>query len=388
MLAEEDRCAEKEPVAPVGDPERLLALADRSTDLFLLDEPTSGLDPFVQQEFHAIIREHADAGTAVALSSHVLSEVERVADRVAIIRAGQLIMESLARLRECATHTVEVRFASPPPHDPFAAVDGIRDVRQQGSVLHRSVQGRIDALIKVIANYDVVDLFAALRLFSVLLDVGLATACIAACATTLGLFVGCIALDLGAATVRPTFTRGIAAVVLPGYEVYRDDLHLMYSHRWTGSRAHWRSEDSADAPPQDVAVPGIAGQTPNGCRRSSTRSAGRSGRRFAWSRVRRSLRAARLEGPVGVGCPRARRSGRRGFRPCRAGAERLHSDSRYLGHVHVEAREAGWCARCWAGTRCPVGTCRWRPSPGRRVILHGLQRPRRRGRDGSDGCGR
>ena len=93
MLAEEDSCAAEEPVAPVGDPERLLALADRSTDLLLLDEPTSGLDPFVQHEFHAIIREHADAETAVVLSSHVPSEVERVADRVAIIRAGQLIME-------------------------------------------------------------------------------------------------------------------------------------------------------------------------------------------------------------------------------------------------------------------------------------------------------
>ena len=99
-----------------------------------------------------------------------------------------------------------MRFASPPPHDPFAAVDGIRDVRSRARCCTARSKDASTLLIKAIANYDVVDLFAALRLFSVLLDMGLAAACIAACATTLGLFVGCIALGLGAATGRPTFT--------------------------------------------------------------------------------------------------------------------------------------------------------------------------------------
>jgi beta-exotoxin I transport system ATP-binding protein len=127
--------------------------------LLLLDEPTSGLDPLVQQEFHRMLRERADAGTAVLLSSHILSEVERVADRVAIIRSGRLLMtESLAGLREKARHTVEVRFGSAPPPDAFAGVPGITDVRLDGRVLHCTMQGVVDPLIKALGHYHVLDL--------------------------------------------------------------------------------------------------------------------------------------------------------------------------------------------------------------------------------------
>jgi ABC-2 type transport system ATP-binding protein len=135
-------------VALLGDPE-----------LLLLDEPTSGLDPLVQQEFHHILRERVEAGAAVMLSSHVLSEVEHVADRVAIIRSGQLLMaESLATLREKARHTVEVRFASPPPPDAFANVPGITGVRLDGPVLRCTVQGVVDPLVKALGRYPVTDL--------------------------------------------------------------------------------------------------------------------------------------------------------------------------------------------------------------------------------------
>lgn len=135
-------------LALLGDPE-----------LLLLDEPTSGLDPLVQAEFHAILRERVEAGAAVMLSSHVLSEVERVADRVAIIRSGRLLMlESLAGLREKARHSVEVRFGSPPPPDAFAAVPGITDVRLDGALLRCTMQGVVDPLIKELSRYHVVDL--------------------------------------------------------------------------------------------------------------------------------------------------------------------------------------------------------------------------------------
>jgi ABC-2 type transport system ATP-binding protein len=128
-------------------------------NLLLLDEPTSGLDPLVQQEFHLMLRERAEAGTAVLLSSHILSEVERIADRVAIIRSGRLLMtESLAGLREKARHTVEVRFGSPPPPDAFAGVPGITDVRLDGRVLHCTMQGVVDPLIKALGHYHVLDL--------------------------------------------------------------------------------------------------------------------------------------------------------------------------------------------------------------------------------------
>jgi beta-exotoxin I transport system ATP-binding protein len=135
-------------LALLGDPE-----------LLLLDEPTSGLDPLVQQEFHRMLRERADAGAAILLSSHILSEVERVADRVAIIRSGRLLMlESLAGLREKARHTVEVRFGSAPPPDAFADVPGITDVRLDGAVLRCAMQGVVDPLIKALGRYHVLDL--------------------------------------------------------------------------------------------------------------------------------------------------------------------------------------------------------------------------------------
>jgi beta-exotoxin I transport system ATP-binding protein len=136
----------------------LLALLG-DPDLLLLDEPTSGLDPLIQQEFHHMLRERVEAGTAVMLSSHVLSEVEHIADRVAIIRSGRLVMaESLATLREKARHTVEVRFASPPPADAFAAVPGITDVRLDGPVLRCTMQGAVDPLVKALGRYTVTDL--------------------------------------------------------------------------------------------------------------------------------------------------------------------------------------------------------------------------------------
>ena len=136
----------------------LLALLG-DPDLLLLDEPTSGLDPLVQAEFHGILRERVAAGAAVMLSSHVLSEVERVADRVAIIRSGRLLMtESMAGLRQKARHWVEVRFGSPPPPDAFAAVPGITDVRLDGTLLRCTMQGAVDPLVKALSRYHVVDL--------------------------------------------------------------------------------------------------------------------------------------------------------------------------------------------------------------------------------------
>jgi len=136
----------------------LIALIGDS-DVLLLDEPTGGLDPLVQHEFHRIIRERTEAGAAVLLSSHVLSEVERVADWVAIIRSGQLIvLESLAELRKKATHTVQVRFRDQPPADTFDRIPGIRDVVLDGTLLHCTLQGTVDPFIKALAQFEVLDL--------------------------------------------------------------------------------------------------------------------------------------------------------------------------------------------------------------------------------------
>jgi ABC-2 type transport system ATP-binding protein len=136
----------------------LLALLGNPA-LLLLDEPTSGLDPLMQQEFHRVLRERVDAGAAVMLSSHMLSEVERVADRVAIIRSGRLlVLQTLTELRQNATHTVEVRFAAAPLANAFARVPGIRDVHLDGALLRCTMQGVVDPLVKAIGRYEVVDL--------------------------------------------------------------------------------------------------------------------------------------------------------------------------------------------------------------------------------------
>ena len=129
-----------------------------SPPLLLLDEPSGGLDPLVQQEFHHVVRERAEAGTAVLLSSHVLSEVERVADQVAIIRAGRLIMtESLEELRRKARHSVHVRFTTPPPAGTFDRLPGLSDVRLDDTQLRCTVQGTIDPLIKTLARFEIAD---------------------------------------------------------------------------------------------------------------------------------------------------------------------------------------------------------------------------------------
>jgi len=131
-----------------------------SPDLAVLDEPTSGLDPIAQQEFHELVRETTDRGGTVLLSSHVLDEVQRMADRVGIIRAGRLIaVERLEELRAKALHRVVARLAGPVDVARFARMAGLRDLSLEGGVLRCGVpEASIDALVKALAGYRVVDL--------------------------------------------------------------------------------------------------------------------------------------------------------------------------------------------------------------------------------------
>ena len=111
-------------------------------ELLVLDEPTSGLDPLVQQTFHAMVRETVEEGRTVFLSSHVLSEVQHVADRVGIIREGRIVaVEEVGALRGRSVHELEVRFADPVPRDTLEAVAGVRSVRLEGPVAHVLVGG-------------------------------------------------------------------------------------------------------------------------------------------------------------------------------------------------------------------------------------------------------
>ena len=98
-------------------------------DLLILDEPTTGLDPLMQREFLAMVREARDQGRTVFLSSHVLSEVEAVADTVAMLQTGRLVVvESVQNLKGRALRRVDLTFEKPPPLDVLRAAPAVREV--------------------------------------------------------------------------------------------------------------------------------------------------------------------------------------------------------------------------------------------------------------------
>ena len=126
-------------------------------ELLILDEPIAGLDPLVQQSFHALLGEIAAAGRTVFLSSHTLSEVERVAQRVAILREGRLVVvDSLENLRAIAVQRLEVEFAgSAPSPDELRALPGVRDVTHAGLHLVVAFEGSADPVVKALARHEV-----------------------------------------------------------------------------------------------------------------------------------------------------------------------------------------------------------------------------------------
>jgi ABC-2 type transport system ATP-binding protein len=128
--------------------------------VLIMDEPSSGLDPLIQREFQAMMREVAAAGRTVFLSSHTLSEVQRVADRVGIIRHGRLIaLESVASLRSKAIRRVEMEFGSPVDGEVFQGVPGVRDVFIENHRAVLSYDGTMAVLLKTVADrYDIVDI--------------------------------------------------------------------------------------------------------------------------------------------------------------------------------------------------------------------------------------
>jgi ABC-2 type transport system ATP-binding protein len=135
----------------------VIALQHRP-ELLILDEPTSGLDPLVQQSFYALVREAKAEGRTVFLSSHILSEVERTCDRVAIIRDGRLVkVDRVAALRDLAHHQVELRFAGPVPAAEFAALPGVSDVVADDHVLRMRVSGAIMPVVQAAARFELLD---------------------------------------------------------------------------------------------------------------------------------------------------------------------------------------------------------------------------------------
>ena len=129
------------------------AFATRA-DLLIMDEPTAGLDPLMEVAFRETVEEAKARGQAVFLSSHILSEVEELCDRVGILRQGRLVDEgTLAQLRHLRAQTIEVTFAGHAPD--LATTDGVRVTRAGENVLRFEVSGHVGAVLKLLAPYDV-----------------------------------------------------------------------------------------------------------------------------------------------------------------------------------------------------------------------------------------
>jgi ABC-2 type transport system ATP-binding protein len=129
--------------------------------LMMLDEPTLGLDPLMQQEVLNIIREEADQGTTVFFSSHILSEVQKIADRVGIIRKGALVeIAQTDDLINRALTRASVQFAEPVPATSFEHLANIKIMRvnDDGRSFTLEVSGEMDGLIKTLAQFPVRDL--------------------------------------------------------------------------------------------------------------------------------------------------------------------------------------------------------------------------------------
>jgi ABC-2 type transport system ATP-binding protein len=128
-------------------------------ELLLLDEPTAGLDPLMQQEVYRMLREAQADGTTVFFSSHIISEVEALADRVAIIREGVIVEEAQpSQLVSMALRRIWVRFLEEVDPTPLADVEGVAILSQgNGFRVHLQVEGELDALIKALAAFPVSD---------------------------------------------------------------------------------------------------------------------------------------------------------------------------------------------------------------------------------------
>ena len=126
-------------------------------DVAILDEPSEGLDPLMQQAFYTILEGLRRAGRTIFFSSHVLSEVERVCDRVAIIRAGNLMaLQHVDELLARRKRTITLRWRGAPPD--LTSVPGLADIRVEGDRLHATLLGDVAPFVRAVASPSLVDL--------------------------------------------------------------------------------------------------------------------------------------------------------------------------------------------------------------------------------------
>jgi len=137
----------------------LIAALMARPDLLVLDEPTGGLDPLMEQAFRHCVHEAKERGQTVFLSSHILSEVEALCDKVGILRHGRMIeMGILAEMRHLSALTVEARFDGPIPD--LTRVPGVSAIHADGQVVRMQVRGSVQPLLKVLAESGVNELLS------------------------------------------------------------------------------------------------------------------------------------------------------------------------------------------------------------------------------------
>ena len=139
----------------------LIAAFATPADLYILDEPTSGLDPLMESVFDAEIRRVAGEGATVLLSSHILSEVEQLCDRVSIIRAGKTVETgTLAALRHLTR--IEVSFSTGPTDAQLASIPSVDDLESTGGRVRFTVDdARLPAVLAVLGALGVRGLVVA-----------------------------------------------------------------------------------------------------------------------------------------------------------------------------------------------------------------------------------
>jgi len=137
----------------------LVVALQHRPELLILDEPTAGLDPLVQQTFFELLREAKADGRTVLLSSHIIEEVDRTCDRVAIIREGRLVqVDRIEAVRALAIHHVELQFGAPVPAAEFEALPGVSHVIAEGDRVAMRISGPMGPILRAAARHDLLDL--------------------------------------------------------------------------------------------------------------------------------------------------------------------------------------------------------------------------------------
>jgi beta-exotoxin I transport system ATP-binding protein len=130
-------------------------------EVLILDEPSSGLDPLLQRTFNEFLLQEQARGKTIFMSSHIMSDVEKVCQRVAVIRQGEIVtIEEVEKLRQKAGQRVTVEFGDAVSADEVGRMPGVSMVTSNNHAYHFNVSGSMDALIKALSRHEVLRLQA------------------------------------------------------------------------------------------------------------------------------------------------------------------------------------------------------------------------------------